>query len=862
MYRALLRLYPRRFRDRYATEMIRAFDDRRRAAVRAGAGALARFYLVAVRDVFVNAMGERAGRPGPGPRDPGTASLVGSIGLDVRFAARMLRRRPALSFFTAATFALAIGAVTAVMSVIDAVVVQPLPFPNADRIVAIRGVEEGRPAGMSLENLSDLRRASRTLAAVTPFFPQSVNLTGVAEPDRVRGAFVTSDFFTVVAVPPALGQPFGAEADIPNSPRVVVLTDGVWQRRFGGSRDLIGRQLMLNNAPFTVVGVMPSSFDFPIDDADVFMPAWTSATGVDRGNHNFFGIGRLADNASVRQASAEAAAIAADLERAYPAANAGRGAIVEPLQRVLTEDATSPLALLLVMVGIMLLAACGNVAGLELGATSSRWREIAVRAALGAGRARIARQLIVESLLRAGIGSAFGIAAAVVAVKLVVAHAPVDVYGIEHAAVRPAVFAVAALATLLAGIAAGLPSVWHWGRGASLHGERTAGDAAVSRLRGALVVAQVALAAMLLVAAALTTRSFARLTAVDPGFDARNLLTMEYRLPRNKYSSVASQSAFHNDVLERVRALPGVAGAAGIRALPFSGNGSSATFRLAANAEPREAMLNATTGAYFETLRIPLLAGRLFDAGDRDRPVIVVSRAFSERHWPDGNVVGRDIRFDGVDIIATVVGVVGDVHHQSLTARDAGTIYTLQQQNPGVFNTLVVRTSGDPMALADAVRRSVWNVDPDQPVWKIRTVASLIDRSIATRRFLLLLVGFFGISAAILAVLGLYGVVTAGVSQRTREIGVRLALGATRASVLALVLRDGVRLGAAGIAVGLAGALAAANLLESFLFGITPRDPATYAVAAGVLMASALLACWLPGRRALRVDPAISLRDA
>jgi putative ABC transport system permease protein len=313
-------------------------------------------------------------------------------------------------------------------------------------------------------------------------------------------------------------------------------------------------------------------------------------------------------------------------------------------------------------------------------------------------------------------------------------------------------------------------------------------------------------------------------------------------------------------VLERVRALPGVTGAAGIRALPFSGNGSSATFRLAANAEPQEAMLNATTGAYFQTLGIPLLAGRLFEGGDGDRRVIIVSRAFSERHWPNGNAIGRDIRFDEVDLIATVVGVVGDVHHRSLTARDTGTIYTLQEQNPGVFNTLVVRTSGDPTALADAVRRSVWSVDADQPVWKIRTVESLIDRSVATRRFLLQLVLFFGISAAVLAVLGLYGVVSAGVSQRTREIGVRLALGATPAAVLKLVLWDGVRLGAAGIAIGLAGALAAANLLESYLFGITPRDPATYAGAAAVLMASAMLACWFPGRRALRVDPAMSLR--
>jgi predicted permease len=377
-----------------------------------------------------------------------------------------------------------------------------------------------------------------------------------------------------------------------------------------------------------------------------------------------------------------------------------------------------------------------------------------------------------------------------------------------------------------------------------------------------LVISQVALAAILLVAAGLTTRSFSRLSSVDPGFDTSSLLTMEYRLPRNKYATPAAQTAFHNEVLERLQPLPGVVSAAGIRALPFSGNGSTATFRLAVDSEPKEALLNAATGRYFETMRIPLLAGRLFESGDRDRMVVVVSRTFAERHWPDGKPLERHIHFDGVNITATVIGIVGDVHHRDLTVRDSGTIYTLQDQNPGVFNTLVVRASAEPLALAGMVRRAVWDVDADQPVWKIRTVASLLDQSVATRRFLLHLVVFFGISAATLAVLGLYGVVAAGVTQRTREIGVRLALGATRSAVLRLVLWNGVRLGAAGIAAGLAVALAAANVLEGFLFGITARDPASYSGAAALLMVSALFACWLPGRRALRVDPAISLRES
>ena len=862
LYRALLRLYPKRFRERYEKEIVRAFEDRRRATGGAGARVALRFYVSTLRDVVVNAFGERAGRRGPGPRDPGTSTLTASVVQDVRFAGRMLRRQSALTFFSAATFALGLGAVTTVVAVADAVLVQPLPFPSPGAIVAVRNLEDGRPTGVSLANLRDLRSASTTLAALTPFFAQSVNLTGVPEPDRVRGAFVASDFFKVVGTRPAIGQPFPAGADAPNGERVVVLSDGAWQRRFGGSRQIIGRQLMLNNAPFTVIGVMPPGFSFPIDSAEVFMPVWTSAAGIDRGNHNFLGVGRLADGASVRQASSELVSIAADLERTYPDVNRGRSAIVQPLKEVLAEGATSPLALLLAMAGIMLLAACGNVAGLELSATASRRGEITVRAALGADRGRLARQLLVESLARAALGAALGIAAACLAVKFLVVNAPMDVYGIERVTVRPAVIAIAALAAVLSGIAAGLPSVWQWARAGLLSGSRTAGDAAVSRLRSGLVISQVALAAILLVAAGLTTRSVTRLSSVNPGFDTSRLLTMEYRLPRNKYATAVAQTAFHHEVIERIRSLPGVVGAAGIRALPFSGNGSTATFRLAAGAEPKEALLNAATGPYFETMRIPLLAGRLFEAADRDRMVIIVSRAFAERQWPDGKPLGRQVHFDGVNIIATVIGIVGDVHHRDLTARDSGTIYTLQAQNPGVFNTLVVRTSGDPLALAGTVRRAVWDVDADQPVWKIRTVTSLLDRSVATRRFLQQLVVFFGISAATLAVLGLYGVVAAGVTQRTREIGVRLALGATRAAVLRLVLWNGVRLGAGGVAVGLAAALGAANLLEGFLFGITPRDPATYAGAAAVLLIFALLACWLPGRRALRVDPALSLRDA
>ena len=478
---------------------------------------------------------------------------------------------------------------------------------------------------------------------------------------------------------------------------------------------------------------------------------------------------------------------------------------------------------------------------------------------------RLARQLLFESVARALVGAAAGILAARAALGFLVANAPAGIYGLENARLNPFVFAVGAVAALIAGIIAGLPPTLHWIRTAALpdagSDDRTVGHSGASRLRGTLVIGQIAVAAVLLVAAGLTLRSFTRLTSVDVGFDAANLLTMEYRLPSNKYEAPASQAAFHRQVLEQVRLLPGIVDAASVRALPFSGNGSTASFRLTRDGELREASINAVSDRYFETMRISVLEGRVFGVSDRQEPVVMISRALADRTWPGQRAIGRALHFDGVDITAPVIAVVADVRHRGLGDRNVGTIYTYEEQNPGVFNTLTIRTSGAPMVMADAVRQAVWRVDPDQPVWKIRTLDSLIERSVATRRFLTQLVVFFGASAAVLAVLGLYGIVASGVAQRTREIGVRVALGATLRSVLRLVLRNGLKLGAVGIATGLGMAVLAADVLRSFLFGVSTRDPLTYAATAGLLMVAALLACWLPARRALRVDPVDALRQ-
>ena len=865
LYRLLLLLYPRAFRDRYGAGMLQAFADSRRAAHAAGVGALARLYASSVRDVVLNACAERAGWPGLRvTSDQGPNGYTTALIQDVRFAFRMLWRRPAMAFFSIATLALGLGAVTAVGSLAHAVLLHPLPFPEPDRLVSVRGLVQAGPVGLSFENMRDLRERSHTLAALTPFFAQSVNLTGVAEPDRVRGAFVTSDFFLVVATDPQLGRVFGREADAPGSERVVVLTDGLWRRRFDARADVLGTRITLNNAAFTVIGVLPVGFTFPIDAAEVFLPFWTAPTTTARDRHNYGSVGRLSPQSDIDQASAELATTAAHLAEEYPDANRGRSTLVEPLKQALSEDLTAPLAMLLVMVGLMLAAACANVAGLQLGATAARRREIAVRAALGAGRARIVRQLLIETVVRALAGTVVGVVAGHAALRFLVANAPEGIYGLEDASVRPIIILAAVGAALLTGIFAGLPPALQWTRQANLSpsdgGDRTAGDVRTSRLRRVLVVSQLALAAMLLVAAGLTARSFVRLLNVEPGFEPGQLLTMEYRLPGNKYVSGGAQASFHKEVIARVRTIPGVVDAAGVRALPFSGNGSVETFKVPEHREPLSAGFNTVSDRYFDAMKIPLLAGRTFAPTER-APVVVVSQSFAATTWPGQNPLGRQLIFENAGITAAVIGVVGDVRHRDLLDDGARTIYASHQQNPGVFNTLVVRTSVPPLSVADAVKRAVWDIDRDQPVWKIRTLDALVDRSLAARRFLLQLVMFFGISAAGLSVVGLYGVVAANVSQRTREIGVRIAFGATRGGLLRMILWQGAKLGALGIGAGLATSLLFVQVLQGFLYGIDAHDPVTFAATGTLLMLATLVASMLPARRATRVDATLSLRQ-
>ena len=856
VYAAALRLYSAAFRRRFAAGMVQAFEWRMANARERGRLAVAALAAATAADVTINAAGERLGH----------LRALRGFAADMRVSVRRMIRQPGESLVSIATLAVGIGSVTAIFGIVHAVLLSPLPFPESDRVVAVLGSFSGRPSGVSLANAQDLDRSLRTFEALTPFAAQSVNLTGIAEPDRIRGGFVASGFFDVVATPPALGRALGPEDDVQGAAPVAVLSHEAWQRRFGGAGGVLSRRLTLNNVVYSVVGVMPRGFAFPVDEIEIWLPVRAYTGSVTRDAHNFFVVGRLQRDVTLAEAQAEASSAAGELSRMYPG-NEGLAIAVQPLQETLTTGSRAPLGLLFAMVTLMLVAACVNVAGLKVGATISRSREIATRAALGAGRLRLAAQMIGESVVGGCIGALAGVAIAAVALQVIVRTSALGVYGFERASINGTVLLFAVGAGMLAGALSGLLPALHWSRltAASPFRDGTRVTGAAGGLRSLLVVAQIALAVVTLAAAGLLMRSYARLASVDPGFNSERVLSLEYRLPRNRYGDPAAQAAFHTQVLEKVRAVPGVVDAASVRALPFSGNGGTTGYRLGpADRETRRSGINTVSDRYFDTLAIPIVRGRALDARDRagSPPAVVVSASFARRNWPDGDPLGLPVHFDDVGIVATVVGVAGDVRHSALDDRSLDAIYAVNAQNPGIFMTLAVKTEGQPLAVADAVRAAVWEVDPEQPMWKIRSLGSLVDASLGRERFLLRALAFFAVSATILALLATYGSVVQSVSRRRREIGVRLALGARPASVLALVMRGALRLCGAGILIGAAAALAVAPGLRAFLYGIGPTDPATFGGACLLLFIASVAACWVPARRALAVDPVVALRES
>ncbi|HEV2915205.1 MAG TPA: ABC transporter permease [Pyrinomonadaceae bacterium] len=798
---------------------------------------------------------------------------MGNLFQDLRYGARMLLKRPVFAVVALMTLALGIGANTAIFSVVNTILLRPLAFRDSGQLVAVFEKQaSGARDYISYPNLQDYESRNHVFEDLSTFVPQSVNLTGTDQPDRVRGGFVSSSFFKMLGVAPAQGRVILPAEDVQGGERVVVLNHDFWQKRFGGDTKLIGRALTLNGDPYTIVGIMPESFRFPMDEVEVWMPAqyWPNYA-IDRAEHNAFVLGRLKEGVLISEAQAEMAGIAAQLARAYPKENGGRGIEVVGLQSFLVEDMRPVLLILLGAVGFILLIACANIANLLLARGSARWKEIAVRAALGASRPRLIRQFLTETVLLSVAGGVLGLLLAQWGVDLLMAISPGPLPGGVSPRFDLRVLGFTLVVSVLTGLLFGvmpalqlskpdLYSVLKEGRGT---GEGTGRH----RLRALFIISQVSLSVVLLVGAGLLINSFYRLLRTSPGFPPENLLTMEYRLPKNKYPKGAEQTEFHRRVVERVREVPGVQSAAVVGGLPFSGNGGTTIFTLPDRAQPEQgkepkALVNRAGDRYFETIGIPLIKGRTFTEQDRADapPVVIINQSMAQTYWPGEDPIGKQIHLPEAKTTASIIGVVGDAKQFELGEQQRPQIYSYFAQNPNIFATLVVRTQVEPMSLANSVRAALWSVDKDQPVWKIRTVESLLERNVASPRFMMSLMTAFAGLALLLTAIGLYGVISYSVSQRTQEIGIRMALGAQARDVLRMIVRQGMRLALIGVLIGMAASFIVTRVLSSLLYGVTATDPLTFIAAALVLGCVALLACLIPAHRATRVDPMVALR--
>ena len=793
---------------------------------------------------------------------------------DLSYGARMLAKKPAFSVIAVITLALGIGANTAIFSVVNAVLLRTLPYHNANRFVVLSTTSSnGDRDGLSVPEAQDYRAEMQSLEDLTAFQSQSVNVTGGERPDRVRGAFVTANFFKVFNINPIVGRTFAEGEDRPGGEKLVVVNEKMWHERLNSDPNLAAKKLILNGEPYSVIGVVPASFKEPLDpDVEVWMPVlnYPGNSGT-REWRQLFAMGHLKPGASLSQAKAEASTIASQLAQAYPRESGGHIARLQYFRDLLVSDVRPMLLLLFAAVGVILLIACANLANLLLARGLARQKEIAVRAALGASRWRLIRQLLTETTLIGILGGAGG---------LLLAY-----WGLYALAKLPQNFVDTKEATLdgrvlLFALAMSLITGWLFGLIPALQlvktelqsflkeGARGSGEGSRwNRVRSAFVVVQVALSLLLLVSAGLLIRSFDKLLRVDVGFKTERLLTLEYRLPRTKYKDAVTQWNFHRQVVERMQAVPGVQSASLVRGLPFSGNGGTTRIVLP-DREPApkgmepEVMFNTAMPNYFETIGIPLLKGRLFENQDQANtpPVVVVNQTMAQRFWPNQDPLGKQIKLVQGDATLTVVGVVGDAKHYWLEEQQRPQVYDAYSQDPGLFATAVIRTNVEPLSLSEPVRQAIWKVDAEQPMWKIRTVEFLVNRSTADRKFLMALMGIFAAVALVLTIVGLYGVISYLVNQRTQEIGIRMALGAQMRDILGMVLKQGMVLVLIGVALGLAAAWILTRLMSRLLYQVSATDPLTFVGISVLLVSVALLACYIPARRATKVDPLVALR--
>jgi putative ABC transport system permease protein len=796
---------------------------------------------------------------------------------DLRYGARMLTRNPAFTIIAILALTLGIGATTAIFSVVNSVLLKPLPYPDSEQLVYLwetsPQIEE---MSISYPNYQDWRAQNEVFEHLGVYRRQSYNLTGSGEPERLTGGMMSAELFAALRVNALRGRVYTDEEDKPGATPVVVLSYGLWQRRFGGDPNILNQQLTLNDRSFTVIGIMPPDFQFP-SRVEMWTPVGQSAKDPgweSRGNHpGLYGIARLKPGVTIEQARANMESIAVNLEKQYPDNNTGNRITVTPALEVFVGDARPALRVLLIIVALVLLIACANVANLLLARATSRQKEMAIRTALGASRWRIVRQLLTESILLAFAGGALGLLLASWGVRLIVAISPNSIPRSREIAVdnRVLIFTIAVAA--LTGILFGLVPALQASKPNLNETLKDAGRGSTGRrhvLRNVLVVAEVTMTMVLLIMAGLMIRSFFRLQNVDPGFNLDNLLTFNIALPQQKYPEEAQRINFFDQTVARLRTLPGVETVGLSSGLPLGNNGWQTSFVIDGQPPPEPGKTPLTEAAsaspdYFRALGIAILQGRNFtDADTKDsQRVALVDEEFARRYF-DGDAIGKRIRPGGNDPRNPLIEIVGIVRRVKMDGlkQDSNRVqsYYPFRQLPSNSMIVTVKTSGDPIALASSVREQVQAVDPNQPIASLNTMHQLRADSIAPDRLYLVLFSAFASVALLLAVVGIYGVMSYSVTQRTHEIGIRMALGARPASVLGMVIRQGMLLTAVGLGVGVGGALLAAQLMASLLFGVSANDPLTFIAIPLLLAGVALGACFIPARRATKVDPMIALR--
>lgn len=801
---------------------------------------------------------------------------------DIRFSIRMLLKKPGFTVIAVIALALGIGANSAIFSVINAVLLRPLPYKAPEQLVWIwetNPTSDIKQEPASPPNFADWKSQNQSFDSMTAYATSTPILAGGGEPERIPGVAVTEGFFSVLGVDAMLGRTFLPEEDKQGNHRVAILSHALWQRRFGADPNIVDQTITLNGNPYVVVGVMPPAFQTVRTADGLSAQIWTPlplnyAQAARRGDFLSV-IARLKPSVSIEQARSEMASITHGLEEQYPQTNTGWGVTIIPLHEKFVGDVRPALVILLGAVCFLLLIACANVANLLLARAATRQKEISLRTALGASRGRIVRQLLTESMLLAVIGGALGLLLAFWGIKVLIALSPENIPRLNEVGLDARVLGFTFAVSVLTGVVFGLlpalqASKPNLNESLKEGGRSSAGGIRSGRLRNLLAVAEVALALVLLVGAGLLVKSFMRLQQVNPGFNPERVLTMELLLPSSKYKEGAQVTGFYNQLLTMIQSLPGVESAGAVSTLPLAGTGSIIAFDIEGRPQRQpsdntpDAEYRVISADYFRTMGIPLKRGRLFTEQDvPEAPrALIISETMARQHWPNEDPIGKRINTGDPQTTPwrTVVGIVGDIKNQGLETEPYAQMYAPYTQYPQQSLALVVRTASDPVGFASTIRSQVWEIDRDLPLYKIRTMEQILSASIARPRFNMFLIVIFAAVALVLASVGIYGVISYSVTQRTHEIGVRMALGAQRGDVLRLIVGQGMALALAGVSVGLLASFALTRVMSSLLYGVSATDPITFAAISILLTGVALLACFIPAHRATKVDPMIALR--